>query len=452
MVGAIQVKESREMAIRKIVQLGCGTVGEPVIRALLERGSALGVQLVKVLVKDLGKDRPGPASLYTNDPGEIFSQKFDILVAAMGGDDELEYMLIVNALRMGRSVVLANKRILASRWGALAELCNGTQGVYGEATALGGIPIYGWLRTGARADTIWRIGGIFNGTTNWILSRMETEGGEIEDYLPEAQRLGFAEANPELDLNGQDAAAKLEILANLAFHVRLSMQTADVTGICDNGNKRNRVTARDFQYAKNMGCTIKLLAMAEHHDGIVDAWVGPALVPLDHPLASVHDQMNCAMVSGELLGDLYFKGPGAGGGSTAGSVLTDIVAAGDNHYGGHRLPMLSQAQLVTMSQQCADWYVRHAVVDVPGVLKDVGRALEDHQVSCLAYGQYGEHRWRESVKGPVMSETPLVTHNCSFDAFHEAIADISSQHYFVYSGKVMRRMFVPDAPIIVPQA
>ncbi len=435
------------MTMKKIVQLGCGTVGEPVIRSLLERGQELGVELVRVLVKDMDKERPGPRELYTNDPSEIFSQRFDVLVAAMGGDDWLELELVTQALRHGRSVVLANKRILADNWNTLANLCNGTQGVYGEATVLGGIPIYSSLQASARADKIWRIGGILNGTTNWVLSQMERHGGEIEDYLPRAQKLGFAELDPENDLSGGDAASKMEILARLAFNVRVSMGGADVTGICDNGNKHNRVTQRDFEYARNMKCTIKLLAMAERKGDAIDAWVGPALVPFDHPLASVQDEMNCCMVSGELLGDLYFQGPGAGGKPTAASVLTDIITATQDHYGSNRLPKLESATLVTPSEQCADWYLRHAVADVPGVLMDVGRACDDHNISCLAYGQNGENRWRDVEGGPVMCETPLVTHSCSFAAFHDAIADISSQHYFVYSGKVMRRMFVPEPKV-----
>ena len=312
----------------KAALLGAGTVGGGVYK-LVERRAAempdkVGAELkiTKVLVKNLQKKREGlPSEVLTDDwEGIIHDPEISIVIELMGGVEPAR-TYILQALEAGKNVVTANKDLLAEHGQELMEAAERNHcDLCFEAAVGGGIPIIRPLKECLAGNEITEVMGIVNGTTNYILTKMTQEGWDFDDALKEAQRLGFAEADPTADVEGLDAGRKMAILASIAFHSRVTFKDVDVKGI-------TKITAKDIQYAKEFGYTLKLLGVARNEEGKMEVGVSPMMIPSTHPLANVNDSFNAVFVHGNMLGDAMFYGSGAGKLPTASAVVGDIVDA-----------------------------------------------------------------------------------------------------------------------------
>lgn len=382
----------------RIGLLGCGTVGTQVARLLEEQSQDLAarsgarLKVVAIAVRDLEAPRD-PAidrGLLTDDPHRVISQA-DIVIELIGGVEPAR-SLILEAFRTGASVVTGNKALLAAHGPELYQAA-AAAGVdlYYEAAVAGAVPVVYGLRESLAGDRITKVMGIVNGTTNFILDAMDSQGLGYADALAEAQRLGYAEADPTADVEGLDAAAKCSILASLAFHTRVGIDDVEVEGI-------TRVTSEDMAQARREGRVIKLLAIAERRTGDdgregVSMRVHPAQIPADHPLASVDGAFNAIVVEGEAAGRLMFYGQGAGGAPTASAVLSDVVAAAHHRaYGGHAPRESVYAHLPVLDPGSArtQYHVRMRVEDRIGVLADVAGVFADHGASIQAVSQHDD--------------------------------------------------------------
>jgi homoserine dehydrogenase len=376
-----------------VALLGGGTVGSQVARLILEHSEDLAarigapLELVGVAVRDASKSRDGiPAALVTDDAAALAARGSDIVVEVMGGIEPAR-TLILQAMAAGSSVVTANKALLAADGATLyaAAADNGVD-LYFEASVAGAIPLLRPLRESLAGDRVVKVLGIVNGTTNFILSKMDEEGADYSDVLAEAQRLGYAEADPTADVGGLDAAAKAAILAELAFHTRVTFDDVSCEGITG-------VTAADVAAARDMGFVIKLLAVAERtEDGGVIVRVHPTMVPRSHPLASVRDAFNAVFIEAESAGEMMFYGRGAGGAPTASAVLGDVVAVARNlRSGGHgpRESTYAALEIRGIDQARTRYYVNLDVADRPGVLATIARAFSDNGVSIQVVRQDG---------------------------------------------------------------
>lgn len=378
----------------RVAILGGGSVGSQVAALLLEHGEELaaragaGLELVGVAVRnpDAPRDTDIPAHLITTD-AESLILGADIVVELIGGIEPAR-TYILQALGSGADVITANKAVLANHGPELFEAAEqvGAQ-LYYEAAVGGAIPIIRPLRDSLAGDRIKRILGIVNGTTNYILDRMDTQGDELREALAEATRLGYAEADPTADIEGYDAANKAAILASLAFHTTVSLDEVYCEGITG-------VTGDQVRAARKAGYVVKLLAICERivSNGIegVSARVHPALVPLNHPLAAVHGANNAVFVEAEAAGSLMFYGAGAGGVETASAVLGDLVSAARRHVvGGPGVAESTHANLPVFPISAANtrYQVTLQVNDEPGVLATIAQLFSDHSVSVEAVSQ-----------------------------------------------------------------
>lgn len=400
---------SQEKLVVGVGIVGMGTVGTEVIRymdsnaAELEARIGAPLALRGVAVRDLSKDRGIDPALLTNDPMSLASRDdIDVIVEVMGGIDAARPLLTA-ALSAGKSVVTANKALLADYTEELAAAADSADAdLYFEAAVAGAIPVIGPLRRSMAGDQVERIIGIVNGTTNYILSEMDATGAAYSETLAEASRLGYAEADPTADVEGYDAAAKAAILASIAFHTRVTAQDVYREGI-------SAITPAQFESARHMDCTIKLLAICEkviRADGseAVSARVYPALIPLTHPLASVDGAFNAVVVEAEAAGRLMFYGQGAGGAPTASAVLGDLVAAARNKVTHGRAPGEStyrQLPLASIADITTRYHVSMQVKDRVGVLARVAAEFSEHKVSIA------QVRQTESTDG---AELVVLTH------------------------------------------
>lgn len=375
-----------------VALLGGGTVGAHVARLLQESSRDLqervGAPLVlsAVAVRDAARARPGvPDGLLTDDAAAVAASGADIVVEVMGGIEPAR-SLILSAMAAGSSVVTANKALLAEDGATLYEAAE-RHGVdlYFEAAVAGAIPLLRPLRESLAGDRVSRVMGIVNGTTNYILTRMDEDGIEYGDALDEAGRLGYLEADPRLDVDGHDAAAKAAILAELAFHTRVTQSDVHTEGI-------GGVTSADVRAAHQMGFVIKLLAVAERvADGVI-VRVHPAMVPRSHPLASVRGGFNAVFVQAESAGEMMFYGRGAGGAPTASAVLGDVVTAARNRLSGGRGPgesTYTNLPALPIGRAETRYYVNLDVADRPGVLASIASAFADNGVSIQVVRQDG---------------------------------------------------------------
>ena len=377
-----------------VALLGGGTVGSQVARLILEQSDDLAarigapLELVGVAVRDASRPREGvPTALVTDDATALVARGSDIVVEVMGGIEPAR-TLILQAMAAGSSVVTANKALLAADGATLyaAAAANGVD-LYFEASVAGAIPLLRPLRESLAGDRVVKVLGIVNGTTNFILSKMDEEGADYGDVLAEAQRLGYAEADPTADVGGLDAAAKAAILAELAFHTRVTFDDVSCEGITG-------VTAADVAAARDMGFVIKLLAVAERTEdgrGVI-VRVHPTMVPRSHPLASVRDAFNAVFIEAESAGEMMFYGRGAGGAPTASAILGDVVAVARNlRSGGHgpRESTYADLEIRGIDQARTRYYVNLDVADRPGVLATVARAFSDNGVSIQVVRQEG---------------------------------------------------------------
>jgi homoserine dehydrogenase len=388
------VAQDGKQAVR-VALLGCGNVGAEVVRLLHEQADDLRarigapLELAGIAVRRVGRDRgqlPVDRSLFTADAlGLIKRDDIDIVVEVVGGIEPARTWL-VESLRGGKSVVTANKALLAEDGPALHDAATeGDADLYYEASVAGAIPLLRPLRDSLHGDRITRVTGIVNGTTNFILSRMDASGASFHDALDEATALGYAEPDPTADVEGFDAAAKAAILASLAFHTRVRAADVYREGITE-------VTAGDVASAKAMGCVIKLLCVASSVDGAVSVRVHPAMIPRSHPLASVTDAFNAVFVEAEAAGQLMFYGRGAGGAPTASAVIGDIVAVARNRLAGVRSPSESNyadLRIQPMGEVVTRYHVSLDVADRAGVLAAVASVFANHDVSIQTVRQEG---------------------------------------------------------------
>ncbi|WP_031505889.1 homoserine dehydrogenase [Streptomyces megasporus] len=380
----------------KVALLGCGVVGSEVARIMTTHSEDLAarigapVELAGVAVRRAGRVREGIApELITTDAAALVAREdIDVVVEVIGGIEPAR-ALITSAFEHGASVVTANKALLAEDGSALHEAAE-KHGVdlYYEAAVAAAIPLVRPLRESLAGDTVNRVLGIVNGTTNFILDRMDSTGAGYSEALDEATALGYAEADPTADVEGFDAAAKAAILAGIAFHTRVRLDDVHREGITE-------VTAADIASARRMGCTVKLLAICERAaDGrSVTARVHPAMIPLTHPLASVREAYNAVFVEAEAAGRLMFYGPGAGGSPTASAVLGDLVAACRNKLSGSRGPgesAYAQLPVSPMGEVVTRYHISLDVADKPGVLAQCATVFAEHGVSIDTVRQQGK--------------------------------------------------------------
>ncbi|MGV1037139.1 MAG: homoserine dehydrogenase [Candidatus Nanopelagicales bacterium] len=377
----------------KVALLGGGTVGSQVARLLAESSEDFAaragepLELVGVAVRDAARERPGvPMELITDDPEALVSRgDLDVVVEVMGGIDPARG-LILTAIAHGASVVTANKELIATHGDQLAEAADaaGVDLLY-EASVAGAIPLLRPLRESLSGDKVRRVLGIVNGTTNYMLTKMDEQSASYEDVLADAQRLGYAEADPTADVGGADSAAKAAILAALSFHAEVTISDVFYEGITE-------VTPADIASAREMGFVIKLLAIAELSEderGVI-VRVHPAMVPRTHPLASVRDAFNAVYVEAESAGEMMFYGRGAGGEPTASAVLGDVVVAARNKFRGghgHRQSAYSGLRPRPVSEAKTRYMVSINVKDRPGVLASIATTFADNGVSIQTVRQ-----------------------------------------------------------------
>jgi homoserine dehydrogenase len=377
-----------------VALLGGGTVGTQVARLLTEGAQELAsrvgspLRLTGVAVRDATRARPGiPAELLTADAAGLAASGADIVVELIGGVEPAgEY--VSAAIAAGSSVVSANKALMAQRGEELHQAAEeaGVDLFY-EAAVAGAIPLLRPLASSLAGDRVLRVLGIVNGTTNYILTRMDEEGADYDAVLADAQRLGYAEADPTADVGGLDAAAKSAILAGLAFHTRVTLSDVYCEGITG-------VSGEDVAAAREMGFVIKLLAVADlNADGTgVCVRVHPTMVPRTHPLASVRGAFNAVFVEAEAAGEMMFYGQGAGGEPTASAVLGDLVTAARHRVTGSLGAAASthnEVRLLPISDALTSYYVNLKVEDRHGVLAEIARLFADNGVSILALRQDG---------------------------------------------------------------
>ncbi|MFF1393501.1 homoserine dehydrogenase [Streptomyces sp. NPDC058287] len=380
----------------KVALLGCGVVGSEVARIMTTHAEDLAarigapVELAGVAVRRPSKVREGiDPSLVTTDATALVKRgDIDVVVEVIGGIEPARG-LIMTAFEHGASVVSANKALIAQDGAALhAAAEEHGKDLYYEAAVAGAIPLIRPLRESLAGDKVNRVMGIVNGTTNFILDKMDSTGAGYQEALDEATALGYAEADPTADVEGFDAAAKAAILAGISFHTRVRLDDVYREGMTE-------VTAADFASAKEMGCTIKLLAICERaaHGGSVTARVHPAMIPLDHPLASVRGAYNAVFVEAEAAGQLMFYGPGAGGAPTASAVLGDLVAVCRNKLGEATGPgdsAYTQLPVSPMGEVVTRYHISLDVADKPGVLAQVATVFAEHGVSIDTVRQSGK--------------------------------------------------------------
>ncbi len=401
--------------------LGCGVVGSQIARLLVENKSDLtsragaNLELVKVAVKDIKTKREGiPSNLLTDDAKSIVNDpEIDLIIEVIGGINPAKE-LILTAIKNGKSVVTANKALLAQSGAELyAAADNANVDLYYEAAVAGAIPILRPLRESLVGDQVLRIMGIVNGTTNYILTKMDESGTAFEDALKQAQALGFAEADPTADVEAIDAASKAAILAGLAFHSRVSDSDVYREGI-------TKITATDVKVAKAMDMVIKLLAIAElTPGGEISVRVHPALISRTHPLASVRESFNAVFVEAKSAGQLMFYGKGAGGEPTASAILGDLVAVARHKVSGGIGPKESDyadLKIAKIGQTKTRYLIRLNVADKPGVLESVAHVFASQGVSIQTVRQTGAGDKAELI---------VMTHSSTESALSETVKDLS---------------------------
>lgn len=429
----------------KVGLLGLGTVGTGTVQLLQDRAGRHSLmqelEIYRVGVRSLDKARAVnlPAGMLTTDLQAIVTDpKVEIVVEVLGGLEPAR-SLIMQAIAHGKHVVTANKAVIARYGNEIFDAANAT-GVYVmlEAAVGGGIPVIQPLKQTLGVNRIHAITGIVNGTTNYILTRMQAEGSSFDDVLADAQKLGYAEADPTADIDGLDAGDKIAILASLAYGGRIKLPDVYCEGI-------RQVSQTDIAYAQKLGFAIKLLAIAQREraslsdrsveqqaDGLnpplLSVRVHPTLVPQSHPLASIHGVYNAILVEGEPLGQVMFFGPGAGAGATASAVVSDILNIAAVLKTGHLEtesaslhPLLActhqdYCAIAPMAELVTRFYARFLTKDHPGVIGKLGTCFGSHGVSLESVVQTGIHKH--------LAEIVVVTHDVREGNFHQALTEI----------------------------
>ena len=414
--------------------LGCGTVGSEVYRLLTQQSDDLVARIgARLEVAGVAVRRPGRArgvqiapALLTADSMDLVTRPdVDIVIEVIGGIEPVRSVLLA-AMKSGKSVVSANKALLAEDGATLHEAAreNGAD-LYYEAAVAGAIPLLRPLRESLAGDEVHRVLGIVNGTTNYILDRMDSSGAGFADALEEAQALGYAEPDPTADIEGFDAAAKAAILAGLAFHTGVTAADVYREGITG-------VTAADIASARELGHVVKMLAICERRPGGVSVRAHPAMIPRSHPLAGVREAYNAVFVEAEAAGRLMFYGAGAGGVPTASAVLGDVVAVARNRIAGTRGPdpsTYARLPALPMGEARTRYHVALDVADRPGVLAAVAETYARHEVSIKAVRQEGRGEDAQLV---------IVTHAAPDAALSRCVTELETMDSVRAVASVMR--------------
>jgi homoserine dehydrogenase len=400
--------------------LGCGTVGTAVTRLLhdhredIARRAGCRLEVSKVAVRDPSKRRDVPVhpSAFTADPMEVVDDPdIDIVCELMGGSEPAG-SLILAAFDRDKPVVTANKELLSTRGRELFDASDAKGlDLYFEAAVGGGIPLVRPLKESLTGERLTSIIGIVNGTTNYVLTRMSEDGMSFAAALGDAQRLGYAEADPTADVDGHDAAAKCAILASIAFNARVVLGDVHREGI-------GTVTTEDIEFARRLGYVVKLLAIAELHEERVAARVHPAMIPSEHPLAAVRDAFNGVFVEGPNVGELMFYGRGAGGEATATAVVGDLVTVARNLLAGARgvgCTCFLERTVRPMSEMEGQYYILLRVEDRPGVLAEIASVFGRNDVSIKSV-------WQEGTGAD--AQLVFITHRAREGSFQQAVTEL----------------------------
>ncbi len=420
--------------------MGLGVIGGQVARVLVNKAENLAEQVgcplvlrkIKVLAPDLaGPQAKGmPSQLFTTDADEFFAdQEIDIVIEAIGGENPA-FQYLSRALSGGKHVVSANKEVIAKHMGELLALAQQYDvGLHYEAAVGGGIPLIAPFQRDLVANEINGIYAIINGTTNYILTRMAKEGIDFSSALSRAQELGYAEANPENDIEGIDATYKLAILASLAFHTSVRPEDIYSEGISQLGS-------RDFQYARELGFAIKLLAIAKERNGSIEVRVHPVFIPEDSFLAKVDGVYNAVQVEGDLVDKVLFFGKGAGALPTSSAVVADTVsAAQDITLGvGNRTKwkLKTSKTIKPMSEIETKYYLRMNVTDRPGVLSQIAKVLGNRNFGILSVIQ------KETESTTQTAELVIMTHPAREEAMQLALSELRQLNVVVEINNFIR--------------
>ncbi|RSD27510.1 homoserine dehydrogenase [Mesobacillus subterraneus] len=403
--------------------LGLGTVGSGVVQIIENHQDKLmhqvgcPLKVKKILVKDPVKERAVKVdpSLLTVNPADVMEDpEIDVVIEVMGGIEHTREHLL-DALKKKKHVVTANKDLMAVHGSELLTAAqeNGCD-LFFEASVAGGIPILRSLVDGLASDRITKMMGIVNGTTNFILTKMSQEGLAYEDVLKEAQRLGYAEANPASDVDGVDAARKMAIMASLGFSMKIDLEDVKSKGITS-------ITEEDLKYGKQLGYTMKLLGIAEREGDKVEISVEPALLPSSHPLASVNNEYNAVYVYGEAVGETMFYGPGAGSLPTATAVVSDLVGVVKNMRlgvnGRSSVSPQYEKQLKDDGEIHSKYFLRLHVHDEVGVFSEITSLFSKHGVSF-------EKILQMPLKAKELSEIVVVTHQASLKDYQTILMEL----------------------------
>jgi len=403
--------------------LGLGTVGCGVYRMIHEHQEelfhriGLPIQVEKILIRDIHKDRKiiMPDDLLTTDPEDIVNNpNIDVVIEVMGGMEETKE-LILRALRRHKHVITANKDLLALYSGELLSVASeyGCDLFY-EASVGGGIPVLRSVVDGLSSDRIFKMMGIVNGTTNFILTKMTKEKISFEQALADAQALGFAEADPTSDIEGLDAARKMVILSTLGFSMKVSLEDLFIKGI-------STITPEDIDYADRFGYVIKLIGIARRDHGRVEISVEPAFISKDHPLASVNNEFNAIYIYGEGIGETMLYGPGAGQLPTATAVVSDLVAVAKNMRlgvtGKSALIPYNKKQLKNDEEIFVKYFLRLLVKDEAGSFAKLSALFAEKNISFEKLSQ-------QPLKGKGMAEVVIITHQTTRKAFLSVLSQL----------------------------
>jgi len=403
----------------KIGLLGCGTVGTGVWKVLMDGREQIRektghtIQVSRILVRSLDKARPGeiPAELFTNRIEDVLTDgDISVVVELVGGIEPAREM-VERAISAGKHVVTANKALMASYGPELFDLAHkkGVQLRF-EGSVGGGIPVIAAMTESLAANRFEQVTGIINGTTNYVLTKMTQDGLTFEDALRRAQEKGYAEADPTSDIEGEDAAFKLAILASIAFETRILPQAVPCEGI-------RRISTTEIEYARRLGYVIKLLATAKGTPEGLVLHVHPALVPQSHPLASVSDEYNALFIRGDAVGELMLYGKGAGSLPTASAVVGDllyIIQDRGMQGGGQARPQ----EIPIKGEGTGEYYIRLQVADQPGVLGTIATVFGRYEVSVASVVQQGQ--------GQDVVPLVFVTHRVDKAVLDQALKEIEA--------------------------
>ncbi|WP_208435696.1 homoserine dehydrogenase [Bartonella phoceensis] len=426
----------------KVGIAGLGTVGTSVIRILREKADSLAcqcgrsIQIVAVSARDKNRNRGIDLSgvKWFDSPVEMAaSDEIDVFVELIGGELDVVYEAVKKALEMGHHVVTANKALLA-RHGVTLAVRAEEKGVFlhFEAAVAGGIPVIKAMRESLPGNHISRIYGILNGTCNYILTRMFTEDLSFKDCLVDAQRLGYAEADSTFDIEGYDTAHKLALLTSLAFGTAISLDDVYVEGI-------SNISQIDIRAADELGYRIKLLGVALKTDSGIEQRVHPTMVPTSSMIAQIHGVTNALSIQSDLLGELLFSGPGAGGAATASAVIGDLADIARAHPGFQYAPILGSPALgltphkkARISHHAGGYFIRLNVHDRAGVFAAVARHMADNNISLESIVQ------RSFVESQIVKTIILITHETTEVNVRQALAAIEKDGHLVAKSQFIR--------------